>query len=279
MVNRQFRIDSAQDPRIQDFVSLTDMDLRLRSEEPAGIFIAEGFLVLERVVRARLSIRTILTDHKRLDRVMRLLSEIPEAQRPDIAIASAQVLEEITGFRVHRGVLGSVTRPLGRSIDEVIDRGGSIMVLEGLVDPTNVGLAFRSAAAMGYSGALVSSDCVDPLYRRSVRTSMGAVIDLPWACDPSWPQSLSTLTQRGISVLALSPDPQCRDLDDVLPTLTGPLAMVFGTEGAGLREDTRSLIGACARIPMAGDIDSLNIAACVAVVGHALRMHAPHNVK
>lgn len=267
-----FVIDSPHDPRIADFVALTDMDLRLRTEGPAGVFIAEGFLVLQRVLEAGLTIRTILTDNKRLERVTQLLHTLPTSRQPDIAIAPPQLLEQITGFRVHRGVLGSVLRPPGLTVQEVIARGGSIVVLEGLVDPTNVGLAFRSAAAMGFSGAVVSADCIDPLYRRSVRTSMGAVIDLPWARDESWPASLELITRCGLSVLALSPDPACDDLSEVLPRLAGPVAAVFGTEGAGLRESTRELVDSCVRIPMSGGIDSLNVAASVAVVGYALRL-------
>lgn len=267
-----YSVDSPTDPRLVDFFALTDMELRLRTEEPAGVFIAEGFLVLQRVLEAGLTIRTILTDNKRLERVTQLLSTLPASRQPDIAIAPPQLLEQITGFRVHRGVLASVVRPPGRTTDEVLRGGGSIMVLEGLVDPTNVGLAFRSAAAMGFSGAVVSADCIDPLYRRSVRTSMGAVIDLPWARDESWPASLELLAARGISILALSPDPACDDLGEVLPRLAGPVAAVFGTEGAGLRESTRELVDSCVRIPMSGGIDSLNVAASVAVVGYALRL-------
>jgi tRNA G18 (ribose-2'-O)-methylase SpoU len=265
-----FLIESSADPRIADFIALTDMDLRLRTEHAAGLFIAEGFLVLERVIAAGLSIRVILTDRKRASRVEQLISSIPADHRPDIAIAAPDLLEQITGFRVHRGVLASVERPPRPSVGQVVDTGGSLLALEGLVDPTNVGLAFRSAAAMGFTGAIVSTDCADPLYRRSVRTSMGAVIDLPWTRDANWPDSLQAMA-KSVTVIALSPDPACPVLDDMLKTTSGPVAAVFGTEGAGLRRATRDIIASCARIPMAQGIDSLNIAATVAVVGYALR--------
>ncbi len=271
MTNSVFSVQSSSDSRIRDFVSLTDMELRRRTEEPAGLFIAEGFLVLERVIAAGLTIRVILTDHKRLARIEELISTIRADVRPDVAVASAQTLEQITGFRVHRGVLASVQRPLAPTIGEVIDGGGPLLILEGLVDSTNVGLAFRSAAAMGFAGAIVSGDCADPLYRRSVRTSMGAVIDLPWARDGAWPGSLQLVKEAGMTPIALSPDPQCPDIDKVLNSAVHPVAAVFGTEGEGLRERTRDVIGTCARIPMGAGIDSLNIAASVAVVGHALR--------
>ena len=265
-----FLIESSSDPRIADFIALTDMDLRLRTEHAAGLFIAEGFLVLERVIAAGLSIRVILTDHKRVSRVEESISAIPPENRPDIAIAAPDLLEHITGFRVHRGVLASVERPPRPGVDQVIDTGGCLLALEGLVDPTNVGLAFRSAAAMGFTGAIISTDCADPLYRRSVRTSMGAVIHMPWTRDANWPDSLQAMAQS-MSVIALSPDPACPDLDEVLKTRRRPVAAVFGTEGAGLRRPTLDIIAACARIPMAQGIDSLNIAASVAVVGYALR--------
>lgn len=264
-------IESSADPRIADFVSLTDMDLRKRTEESAGLFIAEGFLVLERVIAAQLTIRMILTDSKRAPRIRELMSLIPEERQPDIAVAEPAVLQEITGFRVHRGVLASVHRPPRPQLAQVIASGGSIIALEGLVDPTNVGLAFRSAAAMGFTGAVVSADCADPLYRRAVRTSMGAVIDLPWFRDAGWPETLIDAARAHLTVIALSPDRSCPDLDDVLAQISGPVIAVFGTEGAGLRESTREAIGSCARIPMAAGIDSLNIAASVAVVGYALR--------
>lgn len=264
-------IESVTDPRIADFVSLTDMDLRMRTEEPAGLFIAEGFLVLDRVIAAGLSIRMVLTDRKRAPRVHEMIHAIAEDRRPEVAIAEPEVLEQITGFRVHRGVLASVMRPRRPPIDGIVAGRGCLLALEGLVDPTNVGLAFRSAAAMGFTGAVVSTDCADPLYRRSVRTSMGAVIDLPWNRDARWPDSLHEMDESGHTVIAMTPDVDCPDLDTVLSVTRGPVVAVFGTEGAGLRRSTREAIAACARIPMSAGMDSLNVAASVAVVGYALR--------
>lgn len=265
------RIDSASDPRIADFVSLTDVDLRKSLEEPAGLFIAEGFIVCQRVIEAGLSIRTILTDDKRLPRVLDLLSAIPEDRRPVCAVAAPEVLTAITGFRVHRGVLACVVRPPARTVDEILPMGGPILALEGLVDATNVGLAFRSAAAMGYRAAIISSDCADPWYRRSMRTSMGSIVSLPWARDDAWPMSLRDASNLGMEVIALSPDPHCPALDQVMISTHGQVVTVFGSEGPGLRPQTRAVIGSCARIPMDGEVDSLNVAASVAVVGYALR--------
>lgn len=271
MSSRNFiRIESASDPRIADFVSLTDVDLRRSMEGPAGLFIAEGFIVCQRVVEAGLSVRTVLTDDKRLLRVQELLSQIPERDRPVCAVAAPDVLTAIAGFRVHRGLLASVVRPPAREVQEILQMGGPILVLEGLVDATNVGLAFRSAAAMGYRAAIISADCADPWYRRSMRTSMGAIVSMPWARDAGWPMSLRDAVDRGMHVIALSPDPECPTLDEVMISPPGQVMTVFGSEGPGLRPQTRAVIGSCARIPMAGGVDSLNVAASVAVVGYAL---------
>lgn len=271
MTITQFRVEDPNDSRIREFLSLTDMDLRRGMEESEGVFIAEGFLVLERVMAAGLTLRMVLTDDKRLPRVVALIESLPSDQQPVIAIATGDVLRQITGFNVHRGLLVSVNRPSPTSIEQLLHAGGSLVVLEGLVDPTNVGLAFRSAAAMGFNAVVVSGDCADPLYRRAVRTSMGAVIDLPWARDDAWPTSLDQMRAHGVTPIALTPDPRCPEIGEVVKDLPGPIAAVFGSEGPGLRSSTRRIIDRCARIPMDAGIDSLNIAASVAVVGYAVR--------
>ena len=265
------------DPRVSDFTSLTDMDFRRRMEQPAGLFIAEGYLVLERVVAKSLHIRSILTPAKRLPRVVEIVESIPLSMRPPIAVADEETLRAMTGFDMHRGVLASVHRPPTATVSDICATTGNIAVLEGLVDPTNVGLAFRSAAAMGFTGCLLSADCADPLYRRAIRTSMGAVLELPWARGTRWVDDGPTVVAAGLSAMALSPRGEYADLDEVIAGLTGRrVAAIFGSEGDGLQTSTMEHVEAVARIPMAVGIDSLNVAATVAVVGYALRCRHGH---
>ena len=260
-----------------EYVHLTDMDLRRHVEDQGGYFMAEGFFVLERVVGHRLTIRSLLIDERRMARTVDLLLGLPEDQRPTVFTASADVLGPIVGYRMHRGVLACVQRPEPASLTDIIATGGDLLVLEGLVDPTNVGLAFRSAAAMGFTGAVVSPDCADPLYRRAVRTSMGASLDLPWTRSTTWSHDLDVLADHGMWTVGLSPDPAGDDLDQVVRRVRaagGRVAAVFGSEGPGLRRQTLQQAACVARITMERGIDSLNVAASVAVVGYVLR-HVP----
>jgi tRNA G18 (ribose-2'-O)-methylase SpoU len=273
-------ISDPADPRITDFVSLTDMQLRQRSEPEAGIFIAEGFLVLEKLLALESPVVSILAEHRRWPRLSQLL-ESRTASRPDVAsttievmLADGAILERITGYRVHRGLLASVRRPEPRSIEDVVASSGHLIALEGLVDPTNVGLAFRSAAAMGFTGVILSPDCADPLYRRAVRTSMGAVVTLPWARSQAWPGDLRDLRDDGFDVIALSPDAGGIELSEFIRSrrhLRTRVIAVFGAEGDGLSDAVVDAAAMRVRIPMDAGIDSLNIAATVAVVGYAMR--------
>lgn len=264
-------IDDARDPRVQDYVSLTDMDLRMRSEQADGIFIAESFFVLERVVLNKMSIRSVLVEPRRLRRVVDHLSE--STRDITIYIAEPDVLNALVGYRVHRGVLASVERPVARRMADVLDGAGDIVLLEGLVDPTNVGLAFRSAAAMNFSAVVVSPDCADPLYRRAVRTSMGAVLHMPWVRSESWPTTLEEIKNAGIEIIALTPRAQAVNLPVIVADVGSRgvrVGAAFGAEGQGLSEYTLLTAEHQARIAMGHGVDSLNVGAAVAVVGFAL---------
>lgn len=267
-------VDDPEDPRLDDYRNLTDMDLRRTIESPAGLFIAEGYLVLEKAMERGLHFRSVLVEPKRVARLTQILDTHPDAQHIPIYCAPATVLQALTGYRVHRGVLACVARPTPLSVREVMERSGDLLILEGLVDPTNVGLAMRSAAALGIAAAVVSPDCADPLYRRAVRTSMGATLVLPWARSTAWPQDLDRIRDRGYDLMALSPDPEGVHLETAVAGAREggrQVAAVFGTEGDGLRAETMALIDRRVRIDMAPGIDSLNVAAAVAVVAYALR--------
>lgn len=265
-------IADPDDPRIADYRHLTDVELRTRVESPAGLFIAEGYLVIEKVIERGLRIRSALVEPRRVDRLLGIL----ESAGLDTVIYCAphQVLESITGYRVHRGVLACVDRPDVMTVDDLINRTGDLIALEGLVDPTNVGLALRSAAALGIEAAIVSPDCADPFYRRAVRTSMGASLTLPLARSHDWPGDLDRLRAGGYHVMALSPDPAGLALEQAVDrarTRAHRILALFGTEGDGLRPDTLDRVDQRVFIPMAAGIDSLNVAAAVAVVAYALR--------
>jgi tRNA G18 (ribose-2'-O)-methylase SpoU len=269
-------IQDAQDPRVLDFVALTDMDLRRRSEEADGIFIAESFFVLERVVQHGLRIRSVLVEPRRLPRVVDQLRSVNS--QVDIYVAESDVLQRLVGYRVHRGVLASVQRPRAHTLQEVTSHMGHIVLLEGLVDPTNVGLAFRSAAAMGFAAVVISPDCADPLYRRSVRTSMGAVLHVPWVRSQSWSRTFEEIRGAGIEIMALTPNSSATDLDAVVADVARRgvrVGAAFGAEGQGLTEETLTTADHLARIAMGHGVDSLNVGATVAVVGYALRSVQP----
>ena len=185
-----------------------------------------------------------------------------------VFIAPEPILESITGFHLHRGALASMQRPVLPSVADLLSSLGEgpkrILILENLVDHTNVGAAFRSAAALGADAVLVTPECADPLYRRSVRVSMGTVFQVPWTRLDDWP-----------AALALSHDSVSLDEFVTMPVMTDKdsrIALVMGTEGDGLRKSTLSRTDYVVRIPMMGGVDSLNVAAASAVALWATRL-------
>jgi tRNA G18 (ribose-2'-O)-methylase SpoU len=182
---------------------------------------------------------------------------------PDLA-------EQVTGYHVHRGALASMQRkPLADAAD-LLAGARRIAVLEGIVDHTNIGAVYRSAAALGMDAILLSPDCADPLYRRAVKVSMGTVFSVPYAVLDPWPRSLETLREAGFSLLALTPHGDSVPLAEVSPKLLERCAVLLGSEGHGLSTEALRAADAWVRIPMSHDVDSLNIAAAAAVSFYAL---------
>src|SRR3954453_6676318 len=191
------RLESADDPRIGDYRALTDLDLRTKWEPPNGLFIAEGELVIRRALRAGYELRSVLVDAKRIDQF--------DDINGNIYAAPQAVLESITGFHVHRGVLASFHRRPLPSLPELLANARRLVVLEGLNTHTNLGALFRSAAALGIDAVVLSPNCADPLYRRAVRVSMGEVFAIPYAKAEEWPGALKTISTAGFRLLALTP--------------------------------------------------------------------------
>jgi tRNA G18 (ribose-2'-O)-methylase SpoU len=245
------------DPRLADYRALTDVDLRTRFEAPHGLFIAEGELVLRRALGAGYRARSVLVETKRLHQVADLSGPIFHANEA--------VLERLTGFHVHRGVLASMhRRPLPTAAD-VIAGAQRLAVLEDVNNHTNVGAIFRGAAALGMDAVLLSPSCADPLYRRSVRVSMGEVFAVPYARLDPWPAALSILAEAGFTVLALTPAPDAVPIQALTEAQRERPALVLGAEGAGLSPAVMRAAGARVVIPMRRGVDSLNVAAAAAV--------------
>ena len=257
-------VTSVDDTRLADYTDLTDVALRRVREPAEGLFLAEGEKVVRRALDAGYAPRSVLTAAKWLPGLERDLA----AHDCPVYVADDAVLEQVTGFRVHRGALASMQRRPLPSLDELLATARRVVVLEDLVDHTNVGAVFRNAAALGIDAVVVSPECADPLYRRSVKVSMGTVFAVPWTRAATWPLALDTLRDKGFRVLAMSPDPAGRALPDA--DLTPPVAIVLGTEGEGLTAAASARCHESVRIPMAPGVDSLNVAAASAVVLYAV---------
>jgi tRNA G18 (ribose-2'-O)-methylase SpoU len=246
------------DPRLDDYRALTDVALRIRFEPPHGLFIAEGELVLRRALRAGYRARSVLLDTKRLDEV-----EVPAAV--PVYTADQALLEQLTGFHVHRGVLASFHRQPLRDADEVLAGASRVVVLEDLVNHTNLGAIFRGAAALGMDAVLLSPSCADPLYRRSVRVSMGEVFAIPYARLDPWPGGLDRVRAAGFTLLALTPAADAVPIQQLPAAARARPALLLGAEGPGLSAPTLAAADARVVIPMQRGVDSLNVAAAAAV--------------
>jgi tRNA G18 (ribose-2'-O)-methylase SpoU len=257
---------SEDDPRVADYRNLTDVGLRRRLEPAAGLFMAESHQVIERAVAAGYHVRSVLTTPRWLPAVVSL--GLPDAV--PVLVADEAMVNAITGYRVHRGALAAMQRLRLPSVDDVVAPARRLLVLEGIVDHTNVGALFRTSAALGFDGCLIDPTCADPLYRRSVRVSMGAVFSLPWTRLDVWPQGLDDLATRGFELIATTPRPGATTLDEVEQEPPERLALLFGTEGRGLSQSALSAVSRHVRIPMSSGIDSLNVAAAAAIACYAL---------
>ncbi len=286
-------VEDPDDPRLADFVRLRDVSLRRNLEAEHGLFLAEGDKVIRRAVAAGYPVRSLLMTPPHVPGLADLLDRCaaPAYVVPD------QTAERLTGFAVHRGAIASclrlslpsvaeVTSGAGRAVTEDVSglayAGGSarratsahrIIVLEDLVDHGNVGAIFRCAAALGVAAVILSPRCADPLYRRSVKVSMGAVFAIPYARMTDWYRGLAELRSGGFQLLALTPDQSAADLDEV--PMGDRVALLLGSEGDGLSSRWRHEAdqAVCIRMnpeAMAFGVDSLNVVAAAAIACHNL---------
>lgn len=256
------RLSHAADPRVSDYTRLTDTQLRRLREPSEGMYIAESSKVLRRAVDAGHTPRSFFLTEKWLPDLQDVLDRFEDVP---VFIGTPEILEEITGFHLHRGALAAMNRPAPLLLESVLPDARRIAVLEDIVDHTNLGAIFRSAAALGVDAVLVSPRCADPLYRRSIRVSMGAVFQVPWVRLNSWPGQLEEVREQGFVIAGLALTDSAVSLDELSARKYERLALVLGTEGEGLSGKTLRLTDCSVRIPMSSGVDSLNVAAAGAV--------------
>lgn len=270
-------VHAADDPRLADYVRLTDVSLRKSLEVEHGLFIAEGTKVITRAVAAGYGVRSVLLATSRLADLAGLAESGvgPDAGESDtpVYVVADEVAERLTGYRVHRGALASMCRKPLPEVAAVTRAANRIVVLEDLVDHGNVGAIFRCAAALGVDAVILSPRCADPLYRRAVKVSMGAVFAVPYARMTNWHGGLAELRAAGFRLLALTPD---ENATPITKTRVGDrAALLLGTEGDGLSSRWLHEADEAVRIPMhpgarAAGVDSLNVVAAAAIACHLL---------
>lgn len=267
-------ITSPDDERLSDYVRLTDVALRRRLEPEQGLFIAESEKVIRRALAAGHRPRSYLMAERWLTDLADLVAAA-ESDGVPVFTGPNDVIEALTGFHLHRGALASMERLPLPDVASVVAGARRVMVLEDIVDHTNVGAIFRSAAALGIDAVLVTPRCADPLYRRAIRVSMGTVFQVPWTRVDPWPGSVEQLGDLGFEVVALALTEDSVPLDAYAARAPDRVTLVLGTEGDGLSRRTLHAVDRAVRIPMAGGVDSLNVAAAAAVAAWSLRVGEP----
>ena len=263
---RLVEVTDPEEPCLADYRDLRDVELRKSLEAEHGLFIAEGEKVVRRAVEAGYEPRSFLMAERWLEG----LSDVLATADAPCYVVTEGLAEQVTGFHVHRGALASLHRRPLPSVDDVLDGARTVLVLEDIVDHTNVGAILRSGAALGVDAVLLSPRCADPLYRRSVKVAMGAVFSLPWTRVADWYAALPDLSRRGFTTVAMTLAPDAVPLEDAVRGLDR-VALVLGGEGHGLSPRWEQAADRRAIIPMAPGIDSLNVAAATAVACYALQ--------
>ena len=253
--------------QLDDYRALNDPARRRQVERRGGYFVVEGLLALEALLASPYPVRSVLADERRAGRVAALVGGLaPVIVRPRDEVAA------VAGFDFHRGVLAAADRLPLRAAADLVAGARLVVVAEGLSDHENLGALFRNAAAFGADAVLLDPTTADPLYRRSVRVSLGHVLRVPWTRLTPWPAGLRGLRDDGLAVLALTPDPGADPIDDVATQAVplGPVALMVGAEGPGLTGAALAAADRRVRIPIAAGVDSLNVATAAAIALHRL---------
>jgi len=260
-------ITDLHQPALADYARLTDVALRKVTEPAGGLYIAESITVMGRALRAGHVPRSVLTTERWLPDLEALLGQVDVP----VYVGVAGLLEELTGFHLHRGALASMHRPAAIPLDTVLRDARRVVIIEDVVDHTNVGAIFRSVAGLGADAVLVTPRCADPLYRRSVRVSMGTVLQVPWTRLPEWDEAVPVLHAAGFTIAALALADGAVGLREFAAHAPERVAIVVGTEGDGLSRAALHAADVVVTIPMAHGVDSLNVAAASAVALYALQ--------
>jgi tRNA G18 (ribose-2'-O)-methylase SpoU len=254
-------VESADDPRVAVYARLTDRDLLLAH----GVFVAEGRLVVRRVLDdGRYTVRSLLLNEAAHRALAPHLARLPPAT--PVYVGANHLFDALSGHHIHRGCLALVERAAPSDAGTILDTARLVVVLEHVTDADNVGGVFRNAAALGADAVLLSPATCDPLYRKAVRTSMAAVLTVPYARLDPWPAQLARLRDRGFTLVALTPQEPADPLDAVAARLSDQrVAIIAGTEGSGLSDEAVRYADVRARIPMRAGVDSLNLSVAVGV--------------
>lgn len=265
---QSIRVEDAADPRLADFVELSDPAARRRRERDE-LFVAEGVTAIERLLTSGHAVRSVLVTPTALARLGPALDTFPGP----VYVAERTVLNATVGFDLHRGAVAAADRRPLPSLDHVLATSRRLVVLEGLNDPENLGAIARSARAFVIDGAVLDPTCIDPYYRRTIRVSMGEILFLPAARAANWPGDLERVRAAGFEVWALSPDPAGRSLWDL--TVPDRVAVLLGAEGPGLSAGALAAADERVRIPITAGVDSLNVGHAAAVAFSALGQLPP----
>jgi tRNA G18 (ribose-2'-O)-methylase SpoU len=264
---RIHRITDLTADGLADYSRLTDVALRRVSEPEGGLYIAESSKVITRALAAGHRPRSVLLQEQWLPDLEPLLADYPDVP---VFVGDSTVLEELTGYHLHRGALAAMHRPVLPDPADLLRDAQRVVVLEDIVDHTNVGAIFRSVAGLGADAVLVSPRCADPLYRRSVRVSMGTVLQVPWTRIPEWDEAAPILHDAGFEIAALALADDAVDLATFAASAPEKVALVLGSEGDGLSRRALAAADRVVTIPMLHGVDSLNVASASAVALWAL---------
>lgn len=255
-------VENLEDPRLDEYLRLSEAHLRMRTDVENGLYIAESTKVVQRAIHAGHEPRSFLLAEKHLGQLTEEFNRFPDVP---IFIGDDKQLEELVGFHLHRGAMASMNRPASLDLEEVLATSSRIAILEDIADHTNLGAIIRSASGLGVDAVLITPKCVDPWYRRSARVSMGTVFDLPWVRLDSWPQDLDQLKKHGYRLLAMELTEDAVPLSDVEISAGEKVAMILGNEGRGVTAQALEAVDQTVIIPMYRNVDSLNVGAASAI--------------